>query len=116
MMKVPWRKKKKQVKHIQQQVQKQRQSYFSDQVIQDFSVTACPCELYFPEPSVTFDEFGAIKDVCLSGDALTILWNKHCIVHLCEIQGVAPNFPFTLEDTGQECEVWIFLLFIRISF
>ncbi|KAL4234057.1 hypothetical protein ACF0H5_005711 [Mactra antiquata] len=81
-----------------------RKSFFTDQVIQKHSIAHCLCELYFPEPSLTYDESGAVKDICLSGD-LTLVWSRYCIVHVCEIDGVRADFPFTLEDTGQENEV-----------
>lgn len=83
---------------------KKHPTYFSDQVIEKYSVAHYPCELYFPEPSLTFDEFGAVKDVCLSGD-LELVWSKYCVVHLCKIPDVPNDTPFTLADTGQENEV-----------
>ena len=87
---------------------KKRQSFFSDQLIKDYSITHCPCELYFPEPSVKLDEFGAIKEVCLSGE--TLQWSKHCILHVCEVPGLSPSSQFTFDSTGQDCEVQYFCL------
>lgn len=86
-------------------VQQTRGSFFSDRVIQDFSVGNCKCELYFPEPSLTYDKFGAIKDICISGDSVTLKWSKQCTLHILEVPNVPPSFAFAIDDTGQDCEV-----------
>jgi len=98
------RKKKKTLPQIQKTAE-ERGSFFSDRVIKNFSVAHSKCELYFPEPSLTLDEFGALKDVCISGDALTLKWNKQCTLHICEIPNVPGDFTFAIDDTGQDCEV-----------
>lgn len=106
---------KKRVKNKPQPTKEQqvRGSFFSDRVINDFSVGSCKCELYFPEPSLTYDEFGAIKDICISGDSVTLKWSKQCTLHICAIPNVPPSFTFAIDDTGQDCEVLkvLFLFF-----
>lgn len=91
---MPWRRKKN---------VKVQTHFFSDQVIRDFSVISCQGALFFPEPLVHLDEFGAISDV--PKERATLRFNNDCIVHLCEIPGVPPEFHLAIDDTGEECKV-----------
>lgn len=93
---LPWRRKK----HVHVQTH-----FFSDQVICDFSILQCPCDLYFPEPTVTFNESGAIQSVHLSEGNVTLQFNSSCFVHICEIPGIEPKFHFSIDDSGQDCKV-----------
>jgi len=83
---------------------KRRKSFYTDDVVRDFSIGHSQCQLYFPQPHINLDEFGAIKDVCLSGD-LEMTSTKECTIHLCAIPHVSENAPFTLDSTGQSSEV-----------
>lgn len=109
------RKKKKSISEVKNVIKSDRQSsFFSDHVIKEFSVAHCSCELYFPEPSLSYDKFGAIKEICDTGDSLTLLWSKQCTVHICEIPNVPTDLMVTLEDTGENCEV-LFIFFNKTS-
>ncbi|XP_052816641.1 ranBP-type and C3HC4-type zinc finger-containing protein 1-like isoform X2 [Mya arenaria] len=81
-----------------------RRCFYTDQLVKDYSVGRSLCELYFPSPSLDLDEFGAIKEVCISGD-LEMISTKDCTIHLCEIPNFPANCPFHLDDTGQTSEV-----------
>lgn len=104
--KIPWRRKK----HIHVQT-----NFFCDQVIRDFSMSQCSCEVYFPEPTVTLDEFGAIQSVHLSEGNVALQFINSCLVYLCEIPGIPPKFQFSIEDTVDDKVQYCLLLVICSS-
>ena len=95
---------------------KKRHSMFVEDLIQENSKVHCTCELYVPEPTFKYDDFGAVKEICLSGDVENFLWSKHCTVHLCELPFYDPNVPISLVAIGVDFEVCFIFSFVSSFF